>query len=468
MMLNKAIIYSTIFVGISGLLSCGGNVKHNDMSAEDKMAALTAFTPQSWAQNVDKAQVENAREIDWLEVFNDDMLNGLVQQALVNNFDLISAAANVDRANALALQAGAQAKPQVNLSFASARSGVGNTASFDSSGQNLAAQASWEADLWGKIAAGKQAAVASAQAAAADYKFAQHSLAASTSKAYFIAIEAGRQAAILTDILSALEKTLNIVTLQYENGLASAQDLALTKSDLANTREQLITLKASEREALRALEVLTGQYPKAELIVSSSLPELPKMPPPGLPSEVLERRPDIIASERRVAAAFNSLKQAKAAKLPSLSLTGAITGASNDLTNILKPANIAWQIAGNLLVPVFDGGIRESQIDIATAEQNQALAAYAQSALTAFNEVETNLDLATTLVQRQNELQTALSEAKKAYRIAQLRHEEGEIALVDLLTVQQRVLSANSNLVSVERLALEQRINLYLALGGDW
>ncbi len=450
------------------LISCTSSNVQDEESIDAKLAGHTTFTPQTWATKVDESQRENARQIDWLEAFKDTLLSDYVAQALSNNQDLIAASANVERAKALAVQAGAQLKPQVNLGFASTGSGAASGSIPEMSNQALSAQLNWEVDLWGRISAGQRAAVASAEAAAADYKYAQHSLAAATAKTYFASVEAGQQTAILKGILSSLEETSRIVNVQYKNGLASAQDLALTKSDLAATREQLIALKASQREALRALEVLLGQYPKGDITVNKLLPLLPAMPPPGVPSEILERRPDLIASERRVAAAFNAVKQAKAARLPQLSLTSNIGGASNSLENITDPTNIVWQVAGNLLAPIFDGGTRRAQVDIATAEQKQALASYAQTALNAFSEVETNLDLASTLTEREKELGIALQEAQKAYHIMQLKYKEGEISLIDLLTMQQRVLSANSNKLSVQGLALEQRVNLFLALGGDW
>lgn len=457
-----------VVISIVTSAGCIGTNTKDEQAIDAKLAGHTTFTPQAWANTLEKSQLRDAQQVDWLVSFGDKRLTDLVKQATANNRDLMAASANVERANALAVQAGGQLKPQANLAFANSRSGSGGNSDATASNQSLSAQLSWEADLWGRISAGQQAAIASAQAAAADYKYAQHSLAAATSKAYFIAIEAGQQAAILQRTLSSLEETLRIVNVQYTNGLASAQDLALTKSDLASTREQLITLEASRREALRALEVLLGRYPEGDITVSSLLPRLPAMPPVGLPSDVLERRPDIIASERRVAAAFNSVKQAKAARLPQLSLTSNIGGSSRSLSDITNPTNLAWQVAGNLLAPIFDGGVRKAQVDVATAEQKQALAGYAQTALTAFNEVETNLDLATTLVQREEALNVALNEAEKAYRIADLRYKEGEIALLDLLAMQQRVLSSSSSKLSIQRLALEQRVNLFLALGGDW
>lgn len=450
------------------LTGCGRAKVRDDQAVKAKIARETTFTPQTWATSVDESQLRSARRVGWLKSFRDDRLSDLVAQTLANNRDLMAASANVERARALAVQAGAQLKPQVNLAFAGSRAGSLEGAAPEVSNLSPSVQLNWEVDLWGRIGAGRRAAVASAEAAAADYKYAQHSLAAATAKAYFISIEAGRQTAILKEILASLKETVRIVNVQYENGLTTAQDVALAKSDWASTREQLIALEASEREALRALEVLLGRYPKGDIAVREALPPLPPMPPPGVPSDILERRPDLIAGERRVAAAFNALKQAKAARLPRLSLTGNIGGASNSLSNITDPANIAWRLAGNLLAPLIDGGARKAQVEIATAEQKQALAAYAQIALGAFSEVETNLDLAGTLARREEALGVALSEAEKAHRIAQLRYKEGEIALIDLLAIQQRVLSAKSNKLSVRRLALEQRINLFLALGGDW
>ena len=453
---------------VMALTGCVSTKVQDDEAINAKLAGHTTFTPQTWANSVDETQLKRAQQVDWLTSFQDTLLTDLVKQAIANNRDLMAASANVERANALATQAGAQLKPQANLAFANSRSGSASGSISSVSNQALSVQLNWELDLWGRIGAGQRAAIASAEAAAADYKYAQHSLAAATAKAYFVAIEAGQQAAILKEILASLEETFRIVNVQHKNGLATGQDVALTKSDLASTREQLITLEASQRDALRALEVLLGRYPKGDISVKSKLPLLPPMPPLGVPSEILERRPDLVAGERRVAAAFNLVTQAKAARLPQLSLTSNIGGASNSLSNITDPANVTWQLASNLLAPIFDGGVRKAQVEVATAEQKQALASYAQTALNAFNEVETNLDLANTLVQREKELNLALSEAEKAYRIAQLRHKEGEIALIDLLTMQQRVLSANSSRLSVQRFVLEQRVNLFLALGGNW
>jgi len=329
-------------------------------------------------------------------------------------------------------------------------------------------QVSWELDLWGRIRAGRSAATASAQAAEADYRHAQQSVAAAVARAYFLGVEARLQQAAAADIVTALTQTIDIVTAQYREGLASAQDLALARSDLAAARERLAAVEGGGRDAIRALELLLGRYPAADLEVPDTMPSPPPLPPAGLPAGLLERRPDLIAAERRVAAATDSLHEARVARLPAVSLTATGGGASNALVDLLNPANLAWQATSQLLAPLFDGGARQARAEAAVATLDQAVAAYAQAALSAFAEVEEALDRGAVLAAREASLTTALREAEEALRLAELRLREGEIALLDVLTVRQRVISARTNLLTLQRERLTQYVNLNLALGGDW
>ena len=448
------------------LTACGAAPSREAIEADVDQAveSETPVLPEQWGTQSDAGVVQ----VGWIEIFNDPALTRLVTEAQANNRDLAAAAANVDRAWALARQAGAVLSPDISLAATGGRSGSSDSSSPTTTKLSLGLQVSWEADLWGRLRAGQRGAVASAQAVEADYRFAQYSLAAATAKAYFTSIEAKFQADIARETVEILEETQRIVNVKHDNGMASAQDVSLTRSDLASARERLTTVDGSYRDALRALEVLLGRYPSAELDVRDSLPAVPPPPPAGIPSELLERRPDIVAAERRVAAAFNATAQAQAARLPTVGLTGNLGGASSSLSDLLDPANVAWSAGANLLAPIFDGGRRREAVEIATAEQEQALAAYGQAALNAFSELESNLDQGTVIAQREVDLEVAAREAEKAFRIASLRYEEGEEDLLSVLTIQQRVISAKSALSSVERLLLEQRINLNLALGGSW
>ncbi|GAB5379714.1 MAG: efflux transporter outer membrane subunit [Aliiglaciecola sp.] len=438
-----------------------------DLSRVEDARAATAASlpdlPSQWAMMKEKV---GDVDVDWLAQLQDPILDALVAEAQKNNQSLQAIAASVDSARALSNQAASALSPQLNASLGS--SSAGAVEGSGSNNLNVGVQASWEADLWGRIRSGNLAAQQSVAAAEAEYKFAQYSLAANVAKAYFVAIEANRQLDIAQKSVDTVVETNRIVQVQFNNGLADQQNVSLAKADLASAQDSLISSKAGQRDATRALELLLGRYPSAELATDKELPDLPDTPPAGIPSDLLERRPDLVAAERNVAAAFNQVDVAKAAKLPSLSLSGSLGGTSNSLSNILDPANLAWQAVASLAAPLIDGGRLDAQVDAATADQEAAVASYAQAALNAFADVEQSLDQGTVLRERKIALTTVLVESEKALNIANLQYNEGEISLLDVLTIQQRVFSARSNLLSIERASLSQFVDLNLALGGGW
>jgi NodT family efflux transporter outer membrane factor (OMF) lipoprotein len=440
----------------------GGTDAQRKESQQAVEAAIDS--PENWAT---KAENYEDLSLRWLESFDDPVMLKFIEEGKANNLDLQAAAGNMDRAWLLAEQSGAALKPTVDLSLGRTQTGRANSGS-SSSDVNVGLTVSWEADVWGRIRAGVSAAEASAQAAEADYVFAQHSLSSNIARTYLQVIEAKLQAGITRKNLSILGETMRIAQVKFDNGVSSGQDIALNRANLASARDQLTAIEGSQRDATRALEVLLGRYPDAALEMPDVLPKLPPPPPAGVPSEVLERRPDIVSAERRVASAFNATAQAEAARLPSFSLTTSAGGGSSSLSDVLDPANVAWKLAANLVAPLFDGGRRRIDVEIANVEQRQAIASYAQTALSAFAEVETNLDLGRVLASRRGDLTEAMEQSQKAYRIAELRYEEGETELLDTLQIQQQAISAESNLLSIQRLQLDQRIVLYLSLGGEW
>lgn len=420
--------------------------------------------PASWAAETVGHEEDTTQ---WVESFHDPILSRMIMEGIVNNSDLQIAAGNMDKAWLLAKQAGSLLKPTADLSLSSTRSGSGQQSASQGS-YAVGLQVSWEVDVWGRISAGVNAAEASAQSAQADYVFALNSLSGNIAKTYFKVVEANQQADIARDNLIILEKTMRITQVKHDNGRASGQNIALSRANLAIAQEQLVNIEGSQRDALRALEVLLGRYPNATTEIPSELPALPSSPPAGIPSEILERRPDIVSAERRVAAAFDAKDQAQAARLPRFSLTSSVNSASDSLSEILNPTNIAWQLATNLVAPLLDGGRRKIDVEIATIEQEQALANYVQKSLVAFSEVESNLDQGGVLKNRETALRAARDQSAKAYRIAELRYREGENDLLDTMQIQQQFFAAQSNLLAINRSQLEQRVNLYLTLGGSW
>lgn len=440
------------------------SVEDSRNQAREAVKTELPAIPDDWQSEAGNVEVIS----DWIASFNDTELVDLVAEAEANNKNLAVSAAGVVTARLLAQQAGAALLPNVGLSTSAIQSGAADSLRSDSTSLSANLQISWEADLWGRLSSGANAAQLSAEAAEADYRFAQQSVAASTAKAYFAAIEATLQSATAEEDVSALTETLRLVNLRHDDGMASAAEQSIARSDLAAARERLIAIEGSSRDATRALEVLIGRYPGSVLETRTTLPALPSTPPAGLPSTLLQRRPDIVAAERRIAASFSKVDQTVAARLPAISLNQSIGGASSSLSDLLNPANIAWQLGANLIAPIFDGGTRKANVEIANVEQQQALDAYVGAALVAFNEVETALDQGDLLAKRAQALKEVVTEAETALRLNNLRYKEGELSLLDLLSTQRRVNSARTNLISIQRLQLEQRVNLHLALGGDW
>tara|TARA_R110001606_G_scaffold233942_1_gene381522 strand:- start:19599 stop:21011 length:1413 start_codon:yes stop_codon:yes gene_type:complete len=429
-------------------------------------------TEQSLPVLPDQWQVDGAEpgevQIGWIDQIGDPVLSNLVREAQLNNRNIQAAAANVESSWALVRQARSALFPAINGNFNATRTGRFEGPIPDVSQFDLGAQAQWEVDIWGRVRAGKNAAYASAQAVEADFRFAQYSLASAVASAYFTAIEAQLQIGVAERTVSALAEIDRIVRVRYREGFASAQDTAITASDLASAIDSLENARGAARSSNRALELLLGRYPANQLTPASDLPTTPPNPPAGIPSELLERRPDVIAAERRVAAAFANLDQARAARLPLVSLTGSIGGSSTDLGDILDGPNLIWSIIGGVLQPIFDGGLRGAQVEQADADQRAAVAAYADTALSALNEAETNLDQAIVLRRRENALDNAARASARAYRLSQLQYKEGETDLIDVLNIQQRLFNAERGLVTIRRARIEQWVTLNLALGGSW
>lgn len=455
-----------LFAALAVVLAGCGSVateKATDADAAEAIDRQTLLLGEQWSTAVNSDAVQS----NWIESFGDPVLTALVIEAQSNNPSLAAAAANLDRSWALARSAGAALMPDANLIGLASESGT-TASSSSSTSLILGARVSWEPDLWGRLRAGRRSALANAQSVEADLRSAQSSLAAATARAYFTAIEAKNQADIAREAVAILEETLRIVNVSYENGHATAQDVSLSRSDLATAREQLAAIEGAQRDSVRSIEAILGRYPEAGLEVRESLPEPPPPPPAGLPSELLERRPDLVAAERRVASAFNATAQVRTARLPTIGLTGTLGNASDSLSDLLDPGNAVWIAGSSLLAPIYDGGRRRAALEIATADQERALAAYGQTALNAFREVETLLDQGLVLEQRVVALNEAAAEAEAAFRIVLLRYEEGEDSLLSVLTIQRRVDTARGTLSRTQRLLLEQRVNLNLALGGSW
>jgi NodT family efflux transporter outer membrane factor (OMF) lipoprotein len=397
----------------------------------------------------------------WLASFGDPALSALVDEALVYNADLQVAAARVEQAAGYVKVASGALLPSVGV-VAMGGGKSGGSGGLDGVWLN----ASLELDVWGRLRYGRAAAEEQSAAFAADYAYARQSLAAMMAKGWFLATEAGLQRAIAQEALRAAEALLRVAQDRLRIGNGNEQAVAEARVNVGTARDRLRQIELARGQALRALELLLGRYPAAEITVADRLAPMPPPVPVGMPSELLERRPDVIAAERRVAAAFDRVGEARAAQLPRISLTAGGSSVSSDLIELKDTNNPIWSFGANLIAPLYQGGVLRAQVEIRSAEQKQAVAEYARIGQRAFGEVENALAAENALRDREAILAATVRDSERALELAQIQYRVGS---VDLRAVEQNQLalySARIALLRVQTERLAQRVNLYLALGG--
>jgi outer membrane protein TolC len=293
-------------------------------------------------------------------------------------------------------------------------------------------------------------------------------MAALVAKAWFLATEAGLQAEQARATMARSEDLAGLAEVRSRIGVGNDEDIYVARAAVGTSRDVLRQIELGRTEAIRALELLIGRYPAAAAVVTPMLPGQPAEVPAGLPSQLLERRPDVVAAERRVAAAFHRVGEAKAARLPTISLTAGASAISSELFVLKERSNPVWNIGASLLAPIYHGGALKTQVDIRTAEQKQAVAAYASIGLRAFGEVENALASEVAAREREGILVQALADNQRAYDIVQTQYRVGS---TDLRFVNQRELALHSTQSALIRVQAEQRVqrvNLHLSLGGGF
>jgi outer membrane protein, multidrug efflux system len=435
--------------------------KPPDAAAIKKEALPTAEVPAQWtAAGAGAGTVSD----NWLVTFRDDQLNAAVVEAIAHNADLREAVARVEQAQQYAKLAGAKLYPSVDLL---ARGG--GKMSGDNSGlQGALLTATWELDLWGRVRCGRAAAAADAASAAADFEYARQSIAAAVAKSWFLATEAGLQAEVARGTIRNGDELVRLAETRSRVGVGNDEDIFVARASVGTYRDTLRQIELGREQAVRALELLLGRYPAAAVAVTAQLPGQPDAVPAGLPSELLERRPDVIATERRVAAAFNRVHEAKAARLPAIALTGGVSAISSDLFVLKDRDNPVWNLGANLLMPVFRGGALKTQVEIRTAEQKQAVAAYAAVGLRAFGEVENALAAEIAAREREQILVQTLADTQRALDVVQTQFKVGSTDLRFVTQRQLALIATQSALVRVQAEQRVQRVNLHLALGGSF
>ncbi|RBP37695.1 NodT family efflux transporter outer membrane factor (OMF) lipoprotein [Roseimicrobium gellanilyticum] len=440
---------------------------------EGDLTAHEQSVPEKWSRG---PKIPSKAATGWLADFGNGELTRLVDEAIAKNPDLKATAARVTQARAQVRIAGADLWPQAATDFNARRNQSASGQRFVGVGQRsnrfeLGLDVSWEVDFWGRIKDQRGAAVADAEAAAEDLHAAKLSLAANVVKGAVTLVESKEQVRLAEDNVNSRRTHLQIVERQLERGLDSdraALDVSLSRADLARAEESLALRKRASDEARRVLEVLLGAYPGGKETGLSALPTVKLKVPAGIPSEVLLRRPDIRAAERRLEASLREESAAKKAFLPSFNLTGGTGLSTEDLSFLIDQGSVVWTVAGNVAQQIFQGGRIKANVDLARARYEEALALYASTATTAFKEVESALSAEAYLLEQEAALERASTEAARSVQLATGQYERGLVDILTLLDAQQRAFDARSALAVIKAQRLRNRADLHLALGGDF
>lgn len=408
---------------------------------------------------------------DWLQSFGDPVLDAIVAEGIANNPDLRQAGERVAIARQSLVVVGAQLLPQINGQLGAKQthdfgheSDVGHTYSHTVVSLGMA----WELDIWGRLRARRAAAAAGYEATALDYAYARQSLAATLATSWYLTTEANQLLALAERSVDLFGRLLDLAKIRRSAGRTSELDVADARAALETAQSNLEAARNNYDVARRTLEVLLGRYPAAEIQVATRYPSLPPAPGAGVPSSLLERRPDIVAAERQGGAAFRREEAARLALLPdfSIALTGERLG--SHLVRQLQLSPWLASAAIGMTVPIYEGGALRAQVRIATAQQAQAVARYGSVVLAAFNEVENALAAGQVLDRRLQYEQRALEDRTSAVRIATAQYQAGSKDLLWVERLQAEQLAAEQRVIKLRNARIANRIQLHLALGGSF
>jgi len=425
--------------------------------------------PAGWTEQGASDAVALTR--DWWRTFRSDELSALIDAALRANPDMAIAAERVRQAEAQVRIAGATLFPALDFSAGTARRETrpdgGRWSGVDSSGASLSA--SYEIDLWGRNAAGVRSADASLRAARFDEETVRLTLVSGVATGYFQLLSLRGRLAILRDNLLIAQRVLNVVDARVRNGAASPLDLARQQAGVLALRASIPPLEAQERQTLYALAILAGVPPEEFEAAGASVAAVavPRVAP-GLPADLLARRPDLASAEAQLAAANANVAAARAALLPGISLTGSAGLASNVLINFLHSPTAALALGAALMQPIFDGGRLRAQVDVAASRERELVENYRKSILAALADVESALAAGGRAADQETLQVQVVEQSRIALGIAEIRYREGIDDLLPVLDAQRTLFQAEDQLAQIRFSRLQASIGLYKALGGGW
>lgn len=409
---------------------------------------------------------------EWWKVFGDPVLDDLVVRADGNSTSVQLAAARLNQARALLRAADADRLPQVGISAGASRGntatpGVTNPSTLLTAGASVA----WEADVFGRLAKASQAAALDAQATEALLQSTRLLVQSDVARAYFTLRALDSERALVRQTVDAYRDTLRLTERRYQAGDVAELDLARVQAEVASTQSQALALDRQRAEVEHALAVLLGELPSqfglntlADAEWGGALPTVP----PGVPSTVLTRRPDVAAAQSSMLAAQKRVGVAQAAWFPDLSLTANGGFASSDLGDLFKWSARSWGIGALLSLPVFDGGRREAGVKGANAQWDAAAAGYREQVLVAFRDVEDQLSALRLLADQAGAQKQAVDAASRATVLSTSRYRNGYVSQLELLDARRSELANRRQALQVRAAQYQATVGLIRALGGAW
>lgn len=441
-----------------------------------KVPAVTAPPAYKESANWKPAQ-PNEQQLggNWWEIFQDPQLNTLEQQINVSNQNLKAAAAEYQEARAALRYVRADYYPTVTTSPSAAREKYSNnrppSSTFDGLTFNdftLPINFSYQANVWGRVSRNVEANREEAQASAADLAVVNLSMHATLAVDYFAARTLDAEEKLLKDTVAQYEQAYQLNEDRYEGGLGSEVEVEQAKTILQTTRAQLVDVGVARAQYEHSVAVLVGKAP-----ADFTLPPLPLTTPPpaipvGIPSELLERRPDIAAAERRVAAANAQIGLAETAYYPLVNIVGTGGFESGSITTLLQGPGAMWAIGASVAQTLFDGGRRRAATDEAKASYDSAAASYRQTVLTSFQQVEDNLAALRILEQEAGVQTSAVEAAQRSLDLSNSRYEGGVTSYLEVITAQNADLSDELTAVNILGRRMASAVLLIEAIGGVW
>jgi NodT family efflux transporter outer membrane factor (OMF) lipoprotein len=456
---DKSLFLLTFIVGSA---SISGGCTQSAITPE----ATEVGMPAGWVRGGDAGTVD----LNWLESFDDPQLTALVSEAISSNYLLQQERARLYEAEQTVVIVRANRFPELDVSLDASRRGFTDSSSQRVSTESFGAEvgAFWEVDLWGRLSKRQQAAQLELGAQQARFESVQRNLAAATTGAYFGVMQAKQLLEVAQRRLDNAIESHDIVASGYRQGLNDALDLYLARNQVERQQANYAEKEQAVIETIADLQLSLARYPDGRLEMPGMLPVLNEPIPSGLPSELLTRRTDLQEAWLNMLAADADLAAAHKARFPSLSLVGSAGVASAEIGDLLDTDLSVWSIAGGITQPLFNAGQLEAFEEQALARVRQAEQQYLDLVFRAFADVENAISRSASLIERYESFLDAETNSRAALNLALEQYQRGLVSYTTVLESQRQAFDAETTVVELRNLLLQNRISLYLALGGEF